>query len=173
MVLRVLSGPLANFHDLAAGDATTALIINVITAVGQFQRDLQNELTAEGIAAAETQGRYRGRPPALTGDRLKEVRSAFRDQGISIAALPCAHGVSRVAIRAALANLLPAPRIQFDPELHNPSRGLRRRVVQNQIEHRLAAMTGLVAQIARELLERCRQLTVRINELERQLTKLM
>ncbi|MEO3884514.1 recombinase family protein [Nonomuraea sp. B5E05] len=65
VVLRVLSGPLSNFHDLAAEDATTALIINVITAVGQFQRDLQNELTAEGIAAAEAEGRYRGRPPAL------------------------------------------------------------------------------------------------------------
>jgi hypothetical protein len=51
--LRVLSGPLSNFTDLAADDSTTALIINVITAVGQFQRDLQNELTAEGITAAE------------------------------------------------------------------------------------------------------------------------
>jgi DNA invertase Pin-like site-specific DNA recombinase len=80
VVLRVLSGPLSNFHDLAAGDATTAVIINVITAVGQFQRDLQNELTAEGIAAAEAEGRYRGRPPALTGARLEEVRTAFTDQ---------------------------------------------------------------------------------------------
>ncbi|GGL46969.1 recombinase family protein [Planomonospora parontospora] len=42
VALRVLSGPLSNFHDLAANDATTALIINVLTAVGQFQRDLQN-----------------------------------------------------------------------------------------------------------------------------------
>jgi hypothetical protein len=33
------------------GDATTDLIINVITVMGRFQRDLQNELTAEGIAA--------------------------------------------------------------------------------------------------------------------------
>ncbi|MFD1538718.1 recombinase family protein [Nonomuraea guangzhouensis] len=54
VVLRVLS----NFHDLAADDDANALIINVITAVGQFQRDLQNELTAEGIAAAEAEGRY-------------------------------------------------------------------------------------------------------------------
>ena len=85
VVLRVLSGPLSNFHDLASGDATTALIINVITAVGQFQRDLQNELTAEGIAAAEAEGRYRGRPPALAGDRLEGARAAFRDEGASIA----------------------------------------------------------------------------------------
>lgn len=107
VALRVLSGPLSNFHDLAAGDATTALIINVITAVGQFQRDLQNELTAEGIAAAEAEGRYRGRPPALAGDQLQDVRSAFGDQGASIAALARAHGVSRAAVRTALAGLLP------------------------------------------------------------------
>jgi DNA invertase Pin-like site-specific DNA recombinase len=107
VVLRVLSGPLSNFHDLAAGDATTAVIINVITAVGQFQRDLQNELTAEGIAAAEAEGRYRGRPPALTGARLEEVRTAFTDQGTSIAALARAQGVSRAAVRTALADLLP------------------------------------------------------------------
>jgi DNA invertase Pin-like site-specific DNA recombinase len=62
VALRVLSGPLSNFHDLAANDATTALLINVITAVGQFQRELQNELTAEGIAY-ETRGRLRRSTP--------------------------------------------------------------------------------------------------------------
>lgn len=107
VVLRVLSGPLSNFHDLAANDATTDLIINVITAVGQFQRDLQNELTAEGVCAAEAQGRYRGRPPALDGDRREVVRAAFQDEGTSIAALARAHGVSRAAVRTALAGLLP------------------------------------------------------------------
>ncbi|MGW3368523.1 recombinase family protein [Streptosporangium canum] len=102
VALRVLSGPLSNFHDLAAEDATTAVIINVITAVGQFQRDIQNELTVEGVAAAEAEGRYRGRPPALSGAQLEEVRSAFADDGTSIAALARAHGVSRAAIRTAL-----------------------------------------------------------------------
>ncbi|MBG0823616.1 recombinase family protein [Planomonospora sp. ID91781] len=107
VALRVLSGPLSSFHDLAANDATTALIINVLTAVGQFQRDLQNELTAEGIAAAEAEGRYRGRPPALDGTRREEVRAAFREEGTSIAALARTHGVSRAAVRTALAGLLP------------------------------------------------------------------
>jgi DNA invertase Pin-like site-specific DNA recombinase len=104
VALRVLSGPLSNFHDLAANDATTALLI---TAVGQFQRDLQNDLTAEGIAPAEAEGRYRGRPPALDGGRREEVREAFREQGTSIAALARTHGVSRAAVRTALADLLP------------------------------------------------------------------
>ncbi|MGN9789378.1 recombinase family protein [Nonomuraea sp. ZG12] len=75
VALRVLSGPLSNFHDLAATD----VIINVITAVGQFQRDIRNELTVEGIAAAQAEGRYRGRPPALDGDRREDVRAAFHE----------------------------------------------------------------------------------------------
>ncbi|MFD9950595.1 recombinase family protein [Nonomuraea sp. NPDC059023] len=111
VILRVLSGSLSNFHDLAANDATTDLLINVITAVGQFQRDIQNELTVEGVAAAETEGRYRGRPPALTGADLQDVRSTYTDQGASIAALARAHGVSRAAIRTALADLLPDPSV--------------------------------------------------------------
>ncbi|MFB4284986.1 recombinase family protein [Nonomuraea sp. MTCD27] len=98
VALHVLSGPLSNFHDLAANDAATAPINNVITAVGQFQRDL---------LTAEAEGRYRGRPPALTGARLEEVRSAFADHGASIATLARAHGVSRAAIRTALTGLLP------------------------------------------------------------------
>ncbi|GIH95102.1 recombinase family protein [Planobispora siamensis] len=111
VALRVLSGPLSNCRDLAANDATTALVMNVITSVGQFlrhfQRDLQNELTAEGIAAAEAQGRYRGRPPAPAGARREDVRTAFRDEGTSSAALARVHGVSRAAVRTALADLLP------------------------------------------------------------------
>jgi DNA invertase Pin-like site-specific DNA recombinase len=72
----------------------------------EFQRDIQNELTVEGIAAAEAEGRYRGRPPALNGDRREDVRAAFHE-GASIAALARAHGVSRAAVRTALADLLP------------------------------------------------------------------
>lgn len=67
VALRVLSGPLSNFHDLAANDATLALLINVITAVGQFQRDLQNELTAEGIAAARPKGTTAAGLPLVSG----------------------------------------------------------------------------------------------------------
>ncbi|GAB3974790.1 hypothetical protein GCM10029978_057280 [Actinoallomurus acanthiterrae] len=62
------------------------------------------------IAAAEAEGRYRGRPPTLTGEQLEEVRAAFRDQGASTAGLAREHGVSRVAVRTALADLLPDPR---------------------------------------------------------------
>jgi len=38
VALRVLSGPLSNFANLAANDATTDLIVNVLIAVGQRTR---------------------------------------------------------------------------------------------------------------------------------------
>lgn len=101
--------PLPFFTPLRrrAAPSGTDLIINVLIAGGQFQRDLQNELTAEGVAAAEAEGRYRGRRPALSGDLAEEVRAAYRDQGASIAALARAHGVSRAAVRTALALKVP------------------------------------------------------------------
>lgn len=104
--LRVLSGPLAGFRDLAADDATTNLVVNVLVAVGQFQRDLQNELTREGVAAARAAGRRGGRRPVITDDDVDAVREAYRS-GASIASLARRYGVSRGAIRTAVADLLP------------------------------------------------------------------
>ncbi|MET8048332.1 recombinase family protein [Streptosporangium sp. NPDC005286] len=61
--LRVLSGALSGIVDLAATDATTTMLVNVLVSVGQFQRDLQNELTRDGLAAAWAQGARSGRRP--------------------------------------------------------------------------------------------------------------
>jgi len=105
--LRVLSGPLSTITDLAATDATTTMLVNVLVSVGQFQRDLQNELTREGLAAAWANGATSGRRPQVAKlGAVDEVRQAFRT-GTSIAALARAHRVSRDAIRTAVADLLP------------------------------------------------------------------
>ena len=105
--LRVLSGPLSTITDLAATDATTTMLVNVLISVGQFQRDLQNELTREGLVAAWAKGAKSGRRPQVAKiGAVDQVRQAFRD-GASIAALAREHGVSRGAIRTAVADLLP------------------------------------------------------------------
>ncbi|MET9250295.1 hypothetical protein [Nonomuraea sp. NPDC003709] len=62
---------------------------------------------------------------------------------------------------------------ELDPELGILFRGLRRQCLQDQLAQRLADMPGVVAQIARELLERCCQLTARINQVESQLRQLV
>lgn len=98
---------LSDITDLAATDATTTMLVNVLISVGQFQRDLQNELTREGLAAAWTAGSTSGRRPRIAQlGALDQVRRAYRD-GTSIAALARQHGVSRGAIRTAVADLLP------------------------------------------------------------------
>ncbi|SDC10202.1 putative DNA-invertase from lambdoid prophage Rac [Raineyella antarctica] len=105
--LRVLSGALSGITDLASTDATTTMLVNVLVSVGQFQRDLQNELTRDGLAAARAAGKTLGRPARLTqAGTIDDVRRDYL-AGASIAALARQHQVSRAAIRTTLADLLP------------------------------------------------------------------
>ncbi|GAB1646857.1 recombinase family protein [Krasilnikovia sp. MM14-A1259] len=106
--LRVLSGALSNLVDLAAGDATTTMLVNVVVSVGQFQRDLQNENTRDGLAAAWSEGKTSGRRPRIAElGATEQIRRAYREGGASIAALAREHRVSRGAIRTAIADLMP------------------------------------------------------------------
>jgi putative DNA-invertase from lambdoid prophage Rac len=62
------------------------MLVNGLASVGQFQRDLQNELTRDGLAAARAAGAKSGRRPRLEQlGVVEEVRQAFLD-GTSIAA---------------------------------------------------------------------------------------
>lgn len=113
--LRALSGLLSIITDLSATDATTTMLVNILVSVGQFQRDLQNELTREGLAAAWAAGATSGRRPRLVQLGVREkVRQAYRD-GASIARLAGEHQVSRGAVRTAIADLMPN-----QPERHAP-----------------------------------------------------
>lgn len=59
------------------------------------------------------------------------------------------------------------------PDLDVPSRGMRRYVVLEQVASAIAELTGAVAEIARDLLTDIRDLTQRINAIERQLEKIV
>ncbi|MFJ7275523.1 hypothetical protein [Kitasatospora sp. NPDC098663] len=77
-----------------------------ISVTPQLQRDLQRELTYDGLRAAEAKGNKGGRRPAVTAAKTDDVRIAYVE-GRSIAALARDHNVSRGAIRTAVADLLP------------------------------------------------------------------
>ncbi|MFJ4378104.1 recombinase family protein [Streptomyces albidoflavus] len=62
--LRVESGLLSGI-DLASDDPGTKMMVNVLAAVLEFQRDMISENTREGVAAAEASGKTLGRPAAL------------------------------------------------------------------------------------------------------------
>jgi DNA invertase Pin-like site-specific DNA recombinase len=50
------------------------LMLSVLGAVAQFERDLIKERQREGIALAKQRGVYRGRKKALSEDRVAELR---------------------------------------------------------------------------------------------------
>ncbi|MFI2764283.1 recombinase family protein [Streptomyces echinatus] len=86
--------------------STVKFMVQTLAAAGELQRDLQRELTYDGLRAAEAKGSKGGRRPAIAADKTADVRTAYL-AGRSIAALARAHGVSRGAIRTAVADLLP------------------------------------------------------------------
>ncbi len=62
---------------------------------------------------------------------------------------------------------------ELDPGLEIPSRGLRRKTVVGQLQHRLAGVPGVVARITRDLLIRCEQLNAQIAGLDTELRDLV
>ncbi len=50
------------------------LMLSVLGAVAQFERDLIKERQREGIALARQRGAYRGRKKALSGEKLADLR---------------------------------------------------------------------------------------------------
>ncbi|WP_331728440.1 hypothetical protein [Streptomyces atratus] len=86
--------------------STVKFMVQTLAAAGELQRDLQRELTYDGLRAAEAKGNKGGRRPAVPTDKTDAVRTAYLE-GRSIAALARDHDVSRGAIRTAVADLLP------------------------------------------------------------------
>ncbi|MGW3415604.1 recombinase family protein [Streptomyces sp. NPDC000888] len=99
--LRVESGLLSGI-DLAADDSGTKMIIQVLAAVLEFQRDLISENTKEGVASAEAGGKTLGRPAAFDADQVGDVAKAYREKGTAVKALARQHGVDPKTIRRAL-----------------------------------------------------------------------
>ncbi|MFF8481905.1 serine integrase family protein [Streptomyces antibioticus] len=86
--------------------STVKFTVPILAAAGEPQRDLQRELTYDGLRAAEAKGSKGGRRPAVGAAKTADVRAEYLE-GRSIAALARDHGVSRSAIRTAVADLLP------------------------------------------------------------------
>ncbi|MFB6781801.1 recombinase family protein [Streptomyces sp. NPDC056352] len=76
--------------------STVKFMVQTLAAAGELQRDLQRELTSDGLRAGEAKGDKGGRRPAVKTEKTDAVRTAYLS-GQSIAALAREHGVSRGA----------------------------------------------------------------------------
>jgi DNA invertase Pin-like site-specific DNA recombinase len=70
------------------------LMLSVLGAVAQFERDLIKERQREGIALAKQRGAYKGRKRALSAERVEELRSRA-GSGEKKAKLASEFGISR------------------------------------------------------------------------------
>jgi len=70
------------------------LLLSVLGAIAQFERELLRERQREGIAIAKRAGKYTGRKPSLTPARAAELRRRVAD-GDSKAGLAREFGISR------------------------------------------------------------------------------
>ena len=102
-------------HCLALGgtDLTSAagrMIMTVISAMAQFERDLLIERTNAGLARAKASGKRLGRPLSLDADALEMVRQMMWSGTETITSISRKLGVSRQTIgRVRFSHALPPP----------------------------------------------------------------
>ncbi|MFD7867817.1 recombinase family protein [Streptomyces sp. NPDC059783] len=98
--LRVESGLLSGI-DLASNDPGTKMMVSVLAAVLEFQRDMISENTREGVAAAAAAGKTLGRPAALDKGEVVELVEAYRE-GAAVKALARQYGIAPKTVRRIL-----------------------------------------------------------------------
>jgi transposase len=115
-------------------------------------------------------------------DALAVARAALREPGLAVAQLDgperevrllVDHREDLVAERTRAQNRLRWHLHELEPGWEPPARGLDRPRVLDAVGVRLAGHHGVVAQLAAELVARCRELTAQINQLEHQLHQLV
>lgn len=82
-------------------DALSNLMLQMMGAFAEFERELIKERQREGIAVAKTQGKRIGQPPKLTQKQIKEIRQR-RANRESVADLAKEYGVARQTVYSVL-----------------------------------------------------------------------
>ena len=88
------------------GSPTSGLILNVLGAITQFEREMMLERQRDGIAKAKAEGKYRGRKPTvrLQADTIRQLKG----EGLSNAEIARRLGVHRANVGRVLAAHDPA-----------------------------------------------------------------
>ena len=78
------------------------LIFHIFASLAEFERDLIRERTNAGLEAARARGRTGGRPPSLSGDKLRTARKLYEQKDMTVAQIGEILGVSRTTVYRAL-----------------------------------------------------------------------
>jgi DNA invertase Pin-like site-specific DNA recombinase len=99
VALRVLA--MSGSQPLDTGTATGKLMLAVIGAVGQFEREMMLERQRDGIAQAKRAGRYKGRAPTVRRHAAEIVR--LKADGIRPSEIAMRLGIGRASVYRVLA----------------------------------------------------------------------
>ena len=102
-------------ENIDTGSSGGRLVFHIFASLAEFERDLISERTHAGLEAARARGRVGGRPPLLSGDKLRTARKLYEQQDMTVAQIGEVLGVSRTTVYRALqrgADKPPAPRRQ-------------------------------------------------------------
>lgn len=89
-------------YSPSTDDSMSRLLLQILGAFAEFERNLIRERQAEGIAIARKAGRYRGRARRLTADQLLDAQSQI-ESGVPKTRVAMALGVNRSTLYRALA----------------------------------------------------------------------
>lgn len=74
------------------------LMLTMLAAVAEMERDLLVERTQSGLARAKAQGQTLGRPVRSTDEQRATMLKQFKEEGASISALARLHNLSRATV---------------------------------------------------------------------------
>ena len=92
--LRVLS--MSGSQPLDTGTATGRLMLAVIGAVGQAERETMLERQREGIAKAQKEGKYKGRAPTVRRRATEIIR--LKEAGVTPTEIATRLGIGRASV---------------------------------------------------------------------------
>ena len=105
--LRVLS--MSGGQPLDTATAVGRLMLAVIGAVGQFEREMMLERQREGIAKARLEGRYKGRAPTAQRKAAEIIR--LKEDGLGASEIAGRLGIGRASVYRCLATM-PAENVE-------------------------------------------------------------
>jgi DNA invertase Pin-like site-specific DNA recombinase len=81
---------------LDTGTATGRMMLTIVGAIAQFEREMMLERQREGIAKAKVDGKYKGRKPTALG-KAGEVRQ-LKEEGVRPVEIARQLGISRASV---------------------------------------------------------------------------
>jgi DNA invertase Pin-like site-specific DNA recombinase len=106
IALRVLS--MSGSQPLDTGTATGRLMLAVIGAVGQAERETMLERQREGIAKAQREGKYKGRVPTVRRRAAEIMR--LKEAGVTPTEIATRLGIGRASVYRVLSGQTDAER---------------------------------------------------------------